>query len=426
MIDLPPPEKLTLSQKDGWKYLQQKDLNCFLTGYAGTGKTFLLKEWLRKQYGRGVSIMASTGMAAVNIEGCTFHSFFGVGIGKGEDMQIVHSAAHNGRQIQLISKTKVIVIDEISMLSGRMLNIASMICQLIKANLEPWGGIKVVTCGDFGQLPPIPEEYQDGLDWAFRSPTWIQSKFKPIFLKDPIRTTDSSFLNVLDKVRVGLVDDEVKDFIYSKEIQPGLADEFEGTRIFSTRKKVDEYNQKKLDEINEPEVSYDTKYRGDSSYFERLKNSLPISEIVTIKKGAIVMIRVNSPDSGYINGTLAKVVETEDNYAVCLKLENLVTGEPIMLPRHDFEWRDQWNRVRASARNFPITLAWACTIHKSQGASISRLLVDMGYLWEYGQAYVALSRSSDPSNLRILNPNVSGIKAAPEVIDFYDSISDKT
>lgn len=415
------PKNLTDSQQGGWEVLQKRKVNSFLTGHAGTGKTFLLKKWLGKQYSQSTRIMASTGMAAVNIEGRTFHSFFGIGIAKGDDQRIVHKVVQNGKVFDTIQQTRTIVIDEISMLSGRLLNIANAICQAIKCNPEPWGGIKVITCGDFGQLPPIPDDGSRVIDWGFNSKTWEQSEFENIFLDQPVRTEDIEFLKILDRVRIANTTPDVEKFLKDHEISQWDADGFEGTRIFSTRAKVDVYNQQKLDELEGKEVVFETVYKGDGRYFERLKNSLVIPDILTLKKDALVMIRVNSTDLEYINGTLAKVVSVDPKNAL-LELENLVTGVPIHLARHDFEWKNEYDQTVATARNFPVSLAWACTIHKSQGASISRLMVDMGWLWEYGQAYVALSRSSDPNNLRILNPRTDGIKAAPEVIDFYKKL----
>jgi len=415
-------ENLTEAQKNGWFILQKKNTNCFLTGHAGTGKTHLLKQWLSKHsYKRGVKVMASTGMAAVAIGGRTFHSFFGLGIGKGKDEEIVDHTCKNGRKVQLIKETDCIIVDEISMLSGRLINIANIICQHIRGNPSPWGGIKVITCGDFGQLPPISDDGSPTIDWAFKSETWKSSDMKTIFLDDPVRTEDVEFLNILDKVRVGHVDLSVAKFLKNHILDPSEIDSFEGTRIYSTRAKVDEFNRRKLDELPSEEVTFQTSYTGNEQYFETLKNSLPIPDLLVLKKDALVMLRVNDMDGKFINGTLARVIICH-KFQHYLELENILTHERFIVYKHTFEWQNDTGKVVAEARNFPVTLAWACTIHKSQGASISRLLVDMGYLWEYGQAYVALSRSSDPTNLKIINPNVDGIKACPEVIEFYENL----
>lgn len=414
------PGGLTPSQQKAWDILNDSKRNCFISGKAGSGKTFLLKEWLsRKTSTQTIKVIASTGMAAVNIGGCTFHSFFGLGCCTGTDAEIIKSVYKRGDKLSRIRKIKTIVIDEISMISGRLFGLANTVCQIAKSNRLPFGGIKMVVVGDFSQLPPISETNE--IDWVFKSKIWKDCNFENIMLMEPVRTNNLEFLEILDKVRYGCVDEKVRNYIFSKKIESDKIDDFKGTRIFSTRHKVDVYNQARLNEIQSKQYTFNTKFSGDDKYFQALKNSIPISETINLKIGALVMTRVNGADLLYVNGSLGIITNIdESNEIIDINLldEN---GTSVSIKPKCFEWIVD-DKVKATARNYPLTLAWAVTSHKIQGASLKHLLIDLSYLWEYGQAYVLLSRSSDPNNLRILNPNTECIKSDPQVIKFYDDI----
>jgi ATP-dependent DNA helicase PIF1 len=410
---------LTSQQKEGWKILDSSE-NVFLTGDAGTGKTFLINTWINSNIlFSEISVVASTGMAAVLLNGRTFHSFFGLGLAKGKKEKIIFSSIKNKKVRQNIIDTDILIIDEISMISGKLLDIANEICKKICYSSLPWGGMQIITIGDFAQLPPISEDNK--IDWCFKSRSWFESNFKNIILTENIRSNNEEFKNFLNKIRYNKIDKEVKNFIFDKEINIKDADNFEGTRLFPIRKKVNEYNKKKLDEIPENEIIINTVFSGDPKYLEKFKKSIPIDEVLYIKKGALVMVRINdNKNFKYVNGTLARVIDYNIERQE-ITLEYLKTGETFLIKKHTFEWVDKKeNKTLAKGKNFPICLAWASTIHKSQGASIDSVLIDMENLWDYGQAYVALSRSSNPDNLRILNPSIKSIKCSPEVINFYN------
>lgn len=406
--------KLTECQNEGLKKLNKSN-NIFLTGPAGSGKTLLLKRYMRDKNHQKNPIVASTGAAAILIGGRTFHSFFGLGIMKDGYEKTVKRASTNDWIISRLGKVDSIVIDEISMLSGTVLKAAEEITRKARFRKEPWGGVRVIVVGDFAQLPPV-KQYEQDRDWVFRNPVWQQSSFTPVMLKKVIRTADASFIHILHQIRKGIVDDEVTDFLDSRTMK--VPDNFDGTRLYPRRSAVERYNLKKLAEIDNKEVAISTTYKGKDKFIEMLKKQAPIPEIIRLKKGALVMIRSNDPDRRYVNGSLGTIKEVTPE-SICVKLH---AGFDIEIEQKSFSFLNSEGKEVASATNYPLNLAWAVTIHKSQGATIDKVYVDLKYLWEPGQAYVALSRVKSSEGLFIADWTPSSIRADPAVLEFYDGL----
>ncbi len=402
--------ELTGSQTIAWESLLNSARNVFLTGGPGTGKSFLIRRFFNESP-VAIDILASTGAAAIVIGGRTFHSFFGLGIMQGPVAAILEKAASNARVKKRIKKCDCIVIDEVSMIPADALDCAEQVARIVRKNNAPWGGIRVVAVGDFAQLPPISRGQEKR--WCFDSPAWQRSDFQICVLKDQVRTKDSSFLEVLNKIRIGKLDLEVKDFLDSlvisdEEVEDGVP------RLFPRREQTEKYNLICLKRLTSDSQSFPTEYLGAEPYLTQIKKDAPIPEVLELKKGALVMFRINDPKQRFVNGTVGKVVDfSEESLAV------EVDGEQIEVTTFGFSIHNAEGDEVAHAMNFPVNLAYASTIHKIQGATLDRAHVDLRSLWEPGQAYVALSRVRTKQGLTLSGWTPSSIFADPAVSNFY-------
>jgi ATP-dependent DNA helicase PIF1 len=394
--------------------------NVFLTGEAGTGKSYLLNTYLHGKSTKRYPVVASTGAAAILVGGRTFHSFFGLGILEGGMENTVRRALKNKKLMHRLFDADCVVIDEVSMLSGTVLATAERIAQEARGSEAPWGGLRVIAVGDFAQLPPI-ETNSEGKEWAFLHDVWDQSRFTSILLTTVVRTKDQEYLDLLQAVRTGELHSAVDDYMERKILSE--AEEFEGTRLYPHRRSVDAFNIEKLHELDGKLWEIETLYTGTKGNVEMMKKKAPIPEVLLVKKGAIVMIRRNDISHGekqmkYVNGSLGYVREiSEEEMQI-----DLFTGRTITLTKQSFEMFNGDGKGIAEAFNFPINLAWASTIHKAQGATLDRVLVHLQSLWEPGQAYVALSRTRSGDDLYINGWSPSSIIVEPLVKEFYERL----
>jgi ATP-dependent DNA helicase PIF1 len=403
---------LTTSQENALDVLENETSNVFVTGFAGTGKSFLISKFLQNKDQRtDYPVLGSTGVAALLLGGRTFHSFFGLGFANNSMEQTIATACANRNVGVRLRKAKAIIIDEISMISGNLLTAAEAIARHFLQSGEPWGGLRVIVVGDFAQLPPVERGSQK--PWAFLFPVWEESRFLPLVLKENTRVEDEVFMEILNKVRYGIVDKEVEEFLNEKKMSSPRA---ATTRLFPLRDQVSDYNIEKLEEMNGELFSIPTVYSGAEPFLSSVKKNSPVDEILHLKKGATVMIRMNDPMLRYVNGSIGKIIEyvkSED------KLKVQINNRVYEFEKMAFTWMDGQGEVRAKAINFPIQLSWATTIHKSQGATLDSAWIDLTRFWEAGQAYVALSRVRNSQDLIIQNWNPKSIKADPAVKMFY-------
>lgn len=406
--------------------------NIFLTGAAGTGKSFVVQRFLEERGDLRIALVATTGVASIIIGGRTFHSFFGLWNFHADYDGMIASALQMRSLYDRLKGTDCIVIDEVSMLNTRTIKAGEQIARIVRRSEEPWGGMQVVVTGDFCQLPPVTtkRDVMEGhcepgeRDWAFNSDVWDRSGFETIELTEIMRTSESRFLGVLAKLRQGKRDKEVQEFLAGRIIGALPAEEADMPMLFSMRDNVRAHNKMRLDKLPGAVTQYATMYEGEENYVKKMKAHCPLDETLELKPGALVMIRTNKLNDlppHYANGTLAHYVGKEVNSAlepvVCVELKN---GEQAEIPRKKFEFRNGDGKVVATASNFPLNLAWATTMHKSQGATMDELIVDMGRIWESGQAYVALSRIRSEEGLRILRPGQGRIFLDEKVKQFYN------
>jgi ATP-dependent DNA helicase PIF1 len=402
-------------------YQLTKPTNTFLTGSAGTGKSHIIKEFL-KYTKEDVTILSSTGVSALLINGTTFHRFFGLGIIDGGPAQAFEQAKSKSKVMSAIRSAKTVIIDEISMISGEAFDLANRIAQYARNNKKPFGGLKLIVVGDFLQLPPVGR-YDEKTDWSFSSQSWVDCQFTMIDLIQIMRTSEQEYSKFLQKVRVGISDTKVAEFLVSRFISVKDRDAFIGTVLFPRKLDVEDFNQKKLDLIKSPAITFKTKYTSKSPhYLKAIQSNLPISDTIVVKAGAIVMIRMNDPEGGYANGTLAKFIKKTKTGSIALAL---LSGKgTIFLEKYTYKLLDENQEELATASNYPITLAWASTIHKAQGATIDRICVDISRLWEPGQAYVALSRAKSKDGLYVSGFTNRSIFSNKDVIAFYSIASE--
>lgn len=394
------------------------DENVFITGGAGTGKSYLISEFLKTKSSKTFPVLASTGAAAVLVNGRTFHSFFGLGIMEGGVQATISKASKNKRVIRRLQKIEGFVLDEVSMIDGPTLRAAESICRLARNPTLSWGGLRVVAVGDFAQLPPVQNFKDKGAPrkWAFQDSSWKKSGFREVVLNTFMRSQDVDFLSILDRVRKGVVDEEVRDFL-NERCSPD-ENSFKGTRLFPRRDATEKFNLVKLSELDTAQRIYPTTYVGKREKVEQLKKMAPIPSVLQLKNDCLIMLRQNDPKQRWVNGSLGHIREMADEFL----LIELFNGRLVEIERSSFSMQDAEGEVVAAAENFPVSLAYATTIHKAQGATFDRLRVDLKRLWEPGQAYVALSRVTDSQGLQIDGWNTSSIRVDPDVRRFYEGI----
>ncbi len=415
------------------------DRNIFLTGGAGTGKSTVIQHYLREGLdgSKNTAVLASTGTAAILLGGRTFHSFFGLGIMDGGVDQVVARATKHQGILQRLKKTDLVLLDEISMIGSAEWLAAEKIARVArKRQAEPWGGLRIVAIGDFAQLPPVvraasyqqmrsmnQDPYSQDLfsqevrepekPWCFLTEAWHKTDFDSVNLREVVRSSDSYWNEILNELRWGDFTLRAKEVLDERIKKVPL--EFQGTRLFSRRAQVDRLNHERLHTLKGAVKEYNTVYIGNAQKVDELKRNAPIGEMVVLKEGALVMFRQNDPEMKYVNGTLGTIVRLKDAE---VRVE-LLNGRMIDLKPTTFNVLDAEGNSVATATNFPLNLAWACTIHKAQGATLDKAHVDLRGVWEHGQSYVALSRVRSLEDLTLEGYSPQGFKLDPAVKDFY-------
>lgn len=397
--------------------LLQSGENVFLTGGAGSGKSTVVRELMFSINKKEMPVLASTGAAAVLVGGRTFHSFFGLGIMEGGEAQALEKARKDRRLFSRLRKVEGFILDEVSMISSSAFRVAEQLSREARESSLPWGGMRVLVVGDFAQLPPVSRNSRGvAREWAFLDPVWEQSGFQICELSHNHRTQDMEYLNILASVRVGKVTPEVQAFLEKHTEEHN--DWSEGTRLFPLRAQAEAFNQRKLHEIESEERMFPTMYFGDARAIESLKKSAPIAENIVLKTGCQVLFLQNDPQRRWVNGSRGEIVDFMKE-AILIRLKN---GREVEVERTQFSLQNADGIVVASALNFPLTLAYATTIHKSQGSTLDEVWLDLQRLWEPGHAYVALSRLRTPQGLHLMGWNAKSILVDPHVEKFYSHV----
>lgn len=384
--------------------------NVFLTGEPGSGKTHTVNSyvsWLRS-HGIEPSITASTGIAATHVKGMTIHSWSGIGVKDhltDTDLDAIGSKEHIVRRIQ---QAKVLVIDEISMLAGNVLDMVDAVCKEVRHSEKPFGGIQVVLVGDFFQLPPISKGGRETV-FAFESPAWSELNPLVCYLHEQHRQEDPVFLSLLTAIRTSTADESHVSKLMTREDSEPDGDI---PRLHTHNADVDRVNDEKLKTLAGNARSFLMRSTGSPVIIEALKRGCLSPDILVLKEGAVVMATKNNPIAGYVNGSVGVVVgfDTYTTYPIVeLRDGTRITFEPV-----DFEVEEN-GKVRAKLSQIPLRLAWAITVHKSQGQSMDTAAIDLSRAFEYGQGYVALSRVRTLSGVYLLGWNENALSMHPAV-----------
>lgn len=393
-----------------------------LTGPAGSGKTFLLNQFIRLAKGEGkhVSVTATTGLAATHLGGTTIHSWAGIGIAD-ELPQGFADHVSKGRR-EIIEKTDVLIIDEISMLHDYRLDMVDEACRLIRRKDQPFGGIQIILAGDFFQLPPINRGDKRAGGFVVDSQVWQELDPVICYLQEQHRQDDEALLDILNAMRAGDVRRRHAEQLLERvDVEPKSDDVL--TELHTVNIDVDKLNQQKLAEINNDEYGFTQVTTGAANYVENLQRSVLAPADLRLKKDAHVMTVKNSPDKRYVNGSLGKVVDFEPgtNYPVV----EFLNGRQATIQPDTWELRDG-DKKRASISQVPLRLAWAITVHKSQGLTLDAARIDLRKAFVEGMGYVALSRVKSLSNLYLHGINKLALQVSSEAQQIDERLRQKT
>ena len=446
--------------------------NIFITGGAGTGKSYLLQQI--KQYYPFLTLTSTTGVSAININGQTVNSWAGVGICKRSIESVANSIMKNGVKYKQLALCKMLAIDEISMLKSETMEYIDKVLKIVRNNNAPFGGIQTILIGDFFQLPPVvrddehPNRKLQDSDYCFNCRTWKDLNLVPVVLKEVKRQTDKEFVKVLNNLREGKteLDDlkviwnreqEVREFIKSDDAKSML-------KLFSQNIDADNYNKQRLMELECQSASFTANdsilwynENDDRIYVEkRDKESdewkkfdddckaplkLQIKYDVQLKKGCRVMLLQNlDVANGLANGSCGTVVNIQNDAVEVLfdtnnkivpirriEFEKLLDTKPTLKPiknAYGEEEKILMTKKKIVRNQYPLRLAYGITIHKSQGMTFDKLIVDCKGIFADGQAYVALSRTRSLQGLYPINFDHTTVTVSNAVIDFYKQLDD--
>lgn len=387
----------------------QTGANVFLTGEPGSGKSYTVNAyvaWLRE---RGIepAITASTGIAATHIGGMTIHAWSGVGVKRQMSEWDLEALLEKESLVRRVRGTTVLLIDEVSMLDAHLLTMVDQSVRTIRGSVRPFGGMQVVFVGDFFQLPPVSKGAQ--AHFAFDSESWARAMPIVCYLNEQHRQDDGVFLDLLGALRRGELDELHYEILAGRAKNPGGT----CTRLYPHNENVDRINEAELGKIAGEAHTYHMHTQGAKALTDALVRGCLSPEVLALKEGAAVMFTRNNFDQGYVNGTLGKVSGfSEAGYPMVATREGKrIEVEPI-------EWRiEDGKRVLAKIVQVPLRLAWAITVHKSQGMSLDAAHMDLSQAFEYGQGYVALSRVRTLEGLYLAGFNRRSLEVHPHILE---------
>lgn len=367
--------------------------NVYLTGSAGTGKTYLLNQYIEYLRVRevAVAVTASTGIAATHIGGQTIHSWSGIGISDVVTKVELDRISKNKQTVSRLTKTRVLIIDEISMLSGKVLTGISEILKHFRKNSEAFGGLQVILSGDFFQLPPVSRQPMTNREkFAFMAPVWVEANMRVCYLKQQFRQGRDTLSIILSEIRTQDVSDDSLDRLREKLEHEYVDDK--ALKLYTHNADVDVMNRKRLEENENPLKVFYAETKGKTKILEGLKQSVLAGPALELKLNARVMFVRNNPEKKYYNGTLGTIeaFDDEDGYPI-VKLD-ADYGRQIKVYPEEWTVTDEKEVILASYKQIPLRLAWAITVHKSQGMTLDAAEMDLSKTFEAGQGYVALSR----------------------------------
>ena len=437
--------------------------NVFLTGSAGSGKTYTLNQYINYLRARRVpvAVTASTGIAATHMNGTTIHSWSGIGIKDELSDRDLTNLSRKQFLADRLKDTAVLIIDEISMLHAKQLNLVNQVLKHVRKNDAAFGGIQVVVAGDFFQLPPIGSKGESNREkFAFMSEAWLDAKFHICYLSEQHRQVSEAanggldlddILNQIRRQEVTFEAIAALEATYDQDV------DINRTRLYTHNLNVNKINDKELAALDGDMMRFEATATGDSKLVETLKKTVRTQDDLVLKVGAKVMFIKNNSELGVSNGTMGELIgfaavkiddskDTSDDLiedtaqdAIAKNTKNkakkdkeskerpkykkpttqkmpvvrLNSGREVIAEPEEWIIEDETGDVLASYLQVPLCLAWAITIHKSQGMTLEAAEIDLSRTFELGQGYVALSRLKSLAGLQLLGMNDMSLQLDP-------------
>lgn len=395
-------------------YIMKTGKNIFLTGTPGAGKTYVLNQYLDylKQYGITPAVTAPTGIAASHIGGMTLHSFFGIGIKESLTQYDIENLTEKKYLWDRMKNLKVLVIDEVSMLSPKLFESIDALLRAFKFSTDPFGGVQIILVGDFFQLPPISRSDSERR-FIFQTEVWDDLDLSTCYLNTSYRHEENGkLLHILNEIRSGNVSEDSMNHFRGryKKMPSGNA---AITRLYTHNMDVDKINAQELAKISEPLKKFEAHTTGAKKWIERIFASSLVLQNLDLKLGALVFFIKNNYEKGYINGTLGTIIDFDVFGVPIVKTHD---GKRIKAERMEWTYTDKDGKALSTIKQIPLRLAWAITVHKSQGMTLDAAEIDLSRAFEPGQGYVALSRIKSLDGLKLMGLNDIALKIDNQVL----------
>lgn len=409
--------------------VEKTDMSLFLTGKAGTGKTTFLREVVRYTKKKCI-VLAPTGIAAVNAGAMTIHSFFQFGLGPFVQGVIEPKSDFriNKSKLELIRHLQLLIIDEVSMVRADLMDHIDVELRRIRRNSKPFGGVQLLMIGDLQQLPPIAHGGEDELLrqyyktlYFFSSAALKSMKYSCIELKNVYRQTDGHFIDILNHARdCTLTSQDIFDL--NARYIPGFSPKPEDgyIRLMTHNRQVDYINATEMEKLDSKPYTFVAAVTGTFP-----EESYPTADSLTLKKGAQVMFIKNDPERRFINGTLGEVKSIDKNSIAVRLAESgtIIDVEPMEWQNIRYQFDEESKEISSKQigrfKQYPLKAAWAITVHKSQGLTFDKAIIDVHAAFSPGQAYVALSRCRTLDGLVLSSPVSASVFMRDNAVDAY-------
>lgn len=403
-----------MTQQDALDILRA-GYSVYLTGSAGSGKTYTLNRFISylKLHNISAGITASTGVAATHLNGMTLNAWTGIGIKDAITDSQIDVLLKRRYLHKRMSKIKVLIIDEISMLSLQTFESVDKVLRAFRNNDQPFGGVQLILCGDFFQLPPIAASGFENSQYIYRSPLWEELDLKICYLETPYRQIDKTFLHILEQIRSNTVTKDMWELLKDRFFQT-FGNGVSPTRLYTHNSYADAVNIQMLSKLDGKEHYFYMKTHGNDELTTIMKRSCLAPEKLTLKRRSLVMFVKNNFDEGYVNGTMGRVIDFSEKEGYPI-VETFNHKQVLVRPGI---WSiDEDGEIKAKLTQIPLRLAWAITIHKSQGMSLDAAEIDLGKSFVTGMGYVALSRVRKLEGIRLRSLNRTALTVNTEVIE---------
>ena len=392
--------------------------NVFLTGAPGAGKTYVLNQFVGRamRAGKRLAVTASTGIAASHISGTTIHSWSGLGILDSLSSDDLKKFGGSDRLAKRYNGVDILIIDEVSMLHGARLDMVNQLAKVLRGNDKPFGGLQIILVGDLFQLPPISRG-TNVLDFVHLSNAWQELDPRICYLTEQHRQQgNDKLLGLLEAMRLNELDEEHGVLLHERThlVPP---EDTVITRLYSHNIDVDAINQKHLDALPGESKSFHMFGKGSKTKLEQLSKSLLAPDILELKIGAEVMFVANNFAEGFVNGSRGQVMDFDGSTPIV----QLTSGRKIFVQQHSWSLSED-GKIRAEISQLPLRLAWAITIHKSQGMSLDAAEIDLSKAFTPGMGYVALSRVRSLGGLYLQGLNRMALNMHPQIYSLDEEL----